>query len=250
MSIPAKKGLGNALWVLAALLLLSALIGYCTPIAQIDALEAEGKSSLLYPIGRFISGGSLYLLIGGLAVLAFRMFGLQFTYGPASAIKSWKTFFKAFPTTTFMIPGVLVMFFLSYLPMPGIVLAFKTYVRARRASVVESIARSQWVGLNNFDFISSGRVQAAIGNTFFFNLFWMVLGLVVSVALAIALSHLRNKRAVKFYQTGVFMPYFLSWVIASYLLFALISDERGLFRSVMIGMGVYTEETVPRLYQT
>jgi putative aldouronate transport system permease protein len=121
-------------------------------------------------------------------------------------------------------------------------------VRARRLSFVESIATSSWVGLSNFQFIASPRAQMVLRNTFLYNFSWMVLSLIISVSLAIALSHLRNKRGVKLYQTGIFMPYFISWVIASYLLFALLSHERGLIRSITVGLGAFTSEDYPNYY--
>ena len=67
-----------------------------------------------------------------------------------------------------------------------------------------------------------------VRNTLLYNIFWIVLGLVLSVTLAILLSELTQKRVVKMYQTFMFFPYFLSWVVASYFVLAFLDPTRGL----------------------
>lgn len=239
-----KTGIRRVLWVLAVSLLPVGLLGFCTPMAQANDADAALLSRLI----RFIAQNGLLLMQAGLTGIVFCVFLLPFLLDARKAVLKWRVFFRKFPLTAFLIPGGLCMFLLSYLPMPGIVLAFKNFVRVRRGTIIDSIAQSEWVGLGNFAFIGTERVQSVIRNTLVYNFFWMLLGLVVSVALAIALSHLRNKRAVKLYQTGIFMPYFLSWVIASYLLYALLSHERGLIRSLTLGLGLFTAENYPNWY--
>lgn len=247
MAATTRKWIGIGVWALTALLLIIGLLGYCTPAALLRPLE-EATPSLRLRFQHFIAGAGGALMLCGVGLAAFRVFALPFLLSARDAALRWKVFFRKFPLVSFMIPGALCMLLLSYLPMPGIVLAFKNFVRVRRGTIIDSIAESRWVGLTNFSFIGTGRVQSVIRNTFMYNFCWMILGLVVSVALAIALSHLRNRRAVKFFQTGIFMPYFLSWVIASYLLYALLSYERGLFRSIAVGLGLFTDATYPNLY--
>lgn len=246
MAHTVKNSARIACWVLAVLVLLVGLIGFCTPLGQLSPLaeKATAWNGFLH----FIAANGLPLMQIGLGVLAFRVLLLPFLLDAGKAKAQWKVFFRKLPLTSFLIPGALCMFFLSYLPMPGIVLAFKNFVRVRRGTIIDSIAESLWVGLGNFAFIGTERVQSVIRNTFVYNFFWMILGLVVSVSLAIALSHLRNRRAVKLYQTSIFMPYFLSWVIASYLLYALLSYDRGLIRSITVGLGLYTHDTYPNFY--
>lgn len=235
-------------WALAIVLLLVGLLGFCTPQTQLTALDAPGGGTAWNHFLHFISVRGLLLMRLGLVVLALRIFVLPFLLDRKGTHAAWKLFLRKFPLTSFLLPGALCMFFLSYLPMPGIVLAFKNFVRVRRGTIIDSIAQSQWVGLGNFAFIGTERVQSVIRNTFVYNFFWMILGLVVSVSLAIALSHLSNRRGVKLYQTGIFMPYFLSWVIASYLLYALLSYERGLIRAITVGLGIFTADTYPNYY--
>ena len=228
-----KRRIGVAVWVLCGLLLVSGLLGYCTPLSGLDPAAGGSGAPAFSRFVFFLStyGGTLMLL--GAALILFCIFILPFLLDFHGAVLGGKRFMRNLPLTAFMIPGALCLLLFNYLPMPGIVLAFKNFVRVRRGTIVDSIVQSQWVGLKNFNFLTTDRALNAIRNTFLYNFGWILLSLVLSVAMAIALSHLRNRRAGRLYQTGIFMPYFLSWVIASYLLYALISHERGFFGRMM-----------------
>ncbi len=94
------------------------------------------------------------------------------------------------------------------------------------------MAHSKWVGLKNFKFLfastDTGRI---IRNTLGYNIVWIILGLVLSVGVAIILNEITRKRVAKVYQTLMFFPYFLSWVVASYFVLAFLDPTRGLITS-------------------
>ncbi len=131
-----------------------------------------------------------------------------------------------------VLPGALWFLFFSYLPMFGTVIAFKEY-RFSRDGFWASIVNSKWVGWDNFKFLfSTNDAYVITRNTLLYNIAFIFIGLVLSVLLAVVLSEITNKRTAKIYQTGMFMPYFLSWVIVGYFAFSFLSSERGLLNQI------------------
>lgn len=131
-----------------------------------------------------------------------------------------------------VLPGTLWFLFFSYLPMAGTVIAFKEY-RFSRDGFWASIINSKWVGWDNFKFLfSTNDAYLITRNTLLYNIAFIVLGLVLSVLMAVVLSEIANKKLAKFYQTGMFLPYFLSWVVVGYFAFSFLSSERGLLNAL------------------
>lgn len=128
------------------------------------------------------------------------------------------------------LPGAIWLILLRYLPMFGIVIAFKNYKNYPKApSLWNNIRYSKWVGLDNFKFLfTSSDSWIMIRNTIGYNALWIVLGLVISVAFAVMLNEVTKKFLAKTYQTLMFFPYFLSWVVASYFVLAFLDPTRGL----------------------
>jgi putative aldouronate transport system permease protein len=131
-----------------------------------------------------------------------------------------------------VLPGTLWFLFFSYLPMVGTVIAFKEY-RFSRDGFWASIIHSKWVGWDNFKFLFSTNDAFLITrNTLLYNTAFIVIGLILSVLLAVVLSEIANKKLAKLYQTGMFLPYFLSWVVVGYFAFSFLSSERGLLNEL------------------
>jgi putative aldouronate transport system permease protein len=137
---------------------------------------------------------------------------------------------KTFLLLTMVAPGVIWLLLLRYLPMFGIIIAFKDYkIYTKAPSLVNNIMHSKWVGLDNFDFLfATSDSWGMIRNTIGYNALWIVLGLIISVSFAIMLNELTNKFVAKVHQTLMFFPYFLSWVVASYFVLAFLDPTRGL----------------------
>ncbi|MDF2486133.1 MAG: binding-protein-dependent transport system inner rane component [Herbinix sp.] len=131
---------------------------------------------------------------------------------------------------TMVAPGAIWLLLLRYLPMFGIVIAFKDYkIYTKDPSLINNIIHSKGVGLKNFEFIfTTSDSWKMIRNTIGYNALWILLGLIVSVAFAIMLSEITNKFVAKLHQTLMFFPYFLSWVVASYFVLAFLDPTRGL----------------------
>ena len=116
---------------------------------------------------------------------------------------------KTFWLTTMMLPGAVWLLLIRYLPIFGIVIAFKNYRAFRPNTFWNNIVRSEFVGLKNFEFLNSPDTGIMIRNTIGYNLLWIVLGLIISVAFAIMMSELTTRFLAKAYQTMMFFPYFL-----------------------------------------
>lgn len=127
-------------------------------------------------------------------------------------------------------PGAIWLILLRYLPMFGIVIAFKDYKNyPKDPSLWNNVIHSEWVGFDNFKFLfASSDSWIMIRNTIGYNALWIVLGLVISVTFAIMLNEVTKKFLAKTYQTLMFFPYFLSWVVASYFVLAFLDPTRGL----------------------
>ncbi|GJM69070.1 hypothetical protein HMSSN036_12860 [Paenibacillus macerans] len=132
-----------------------------------------------------------------------------------------------------VLPGAVWFFFFSYLPLVGTVAAFKQY-RFSREGFWASLAKSEWVGWDNFKFLfMTDDAFTITRNTLLYNLAFIFIGLVLSVAMAIILSELAGKVMAKVYQTGMFLPYFLSWVIVGYFAFSFLSMDRGMLNQIL-----------------
>ncbi|ANY71043.1 sugar ABC transporter permease [Paenibacillus sp. BIHB 4019] len=137
-----------------------------------------------------------------------------------------------------VLPATAWFILFSYLPMAGMIIAFKEY-RYSRNGFLSSIIESKWVGFQNFKFLfSTNDAYIITRNTVLYNVVFIVLGLVIAVAMAIMLAEITNKRLAKLYQTGMFLPYFLSWVIVGYFVYSFLSLDRGVFNQIaeMLGM--------------
>ncbi|WP_026653475.1 ABC transporter permease [Butyrivibrio proteoclasticus] len=147
---------------------------------------------------------------------------------------------KTLLLTSMVLPGALWFFFLRYLPMVGIVLAFKNYkVYPKNPTFWNNLIHSSWAGLKNFEFLfATTDSWVYIRNTIGYNVLWIVLGLIIAVAFAIMLNELTTKFVAKTYQTLMFFPYFLSWVVASYFLLAFLDPTRGLVDHFLVSKGL------------
>jgi len=131
------------------------------------------------------------------------------------------------------VPALLVLLIFNYLPMGGIVLAFKNF------KPLKGVFGSDWVGFKNFEFfISSLQFWKVTRNTLLYNAMFIVLTPMLAVSFAILLSEMNKGTYVKIYQTIFFLPYFLSWVIVSIMLYAFLKTENGFINTILISAGM------------
>ena len=137
---------------------------------------------------------------------------------------------KTLMLLTMVTPGAIWLLLLRYLPMGGIILAFKNYkIYPKDPTFLNNLIHSKWVGLDNFKFLfTTGDSWVMIRNTLAYNIVFIILGVIIPVAFAVMMSELSKKFVAKTYQTLMFFPYFLSWVVVSYFLNAFIDAQYGL----------------------
>ncbi len=131
------------------------------------------------------------------------------------------------------LPGLLVVFLVSYMPMPGIILAFKDY------KVVKGVWGSDWVGLKNFQFLfSSGIAWQIIRNTVVLNALFIVAAQVCSLTMSVLLNEVYHHYIAKIYQSILFFPHFVSWVLVGFFTFAFLNSDTGYVNAVLKTLGV------------
>lgn len=146
---------------------------------------------------------------------------------------------KTFMLLTMVAPGAIWLILLRYLPIGGIVMAFQNFkIYTKAPTFINNLKNSKFIGLKNFEFMfATSDTWSMIRNTICYNAVFIVLGLIISVAFAIMLNEVTKKFAAKTYQTLMFFPYFLSWVVAAYFLQAFLDPTRGLLVNMVKNMG-------------
>jgi len=142
---------------------------------------------------------------------------------------------RIIPLYMMALPGIIYMICNNYLPMFGITIAFK------KLSVAKGFWGSDWVGLSNFKFLfQSNTAFTSIRNTVLYNVVFIILGTVISISVAILLNEVHSKLASRFYQSLILLPFLISWVVVSYLVYALLSSDTGLINSLLKSLGLNT----------
>jgi putative aldouronate transport system permease protein len=137
------------------------------------------------------------------------------------------------PIYIMLLPGTLYLLINNYIPMFGIVIAFK------QLNFAKGILKSDWVGFANFEYLfKTPEAFRITRNTLGYNVVFIVVNLVVAVTIAILLSEIRNKRSVKIYQTLILLPYLISMVIVSYLAYAFLSGQTGFINGLLGNLGL------------
>lgn len=141
----------------------------------------------------------------------------------------WK---KYMPLYLMMVPGIIYLLINNYIPMGGLMLAFKKY------NYSLGMFKSNWNGLSNFKFLFMGSdAWKMIRNTVGYNLVFIVLGTVLAIAVSILLNEVTGTKAKKTYQTLILIPYLISTVIVSYIVYAFLSQDNGFINNTLLSGG-------------
>ena len=156
-------------------------------------------------------------------------------------VKEWK---KNKTLFLMALPSVAVVFVMSYLPMTGLVLAFKNY----RFDL--GVFGSEWNGLSNFEFLfKSGTGWKITRNTVVYNLLNLITSQGLAIIIAILLSELNGRIFKKLTQSIIFLPYFISWVIVGTFVYNIFNYETGVLNNILVRLGsekinVYSKPSV------
>ncbi|KRE64628.1 ABC transporter permease [Paenibacillus sp. Soil750] len=142
-----------------------------------------------------------------------------------------RIFKKNFGVTLLALPGFLLILLFNYVPLYGLLLPFKNY------KYNLGIWNSPWVGFDNFGFLFNGNVlYRVLRNTLLYNMVFIILGTFLSIVIALLLFEL-SRKFVKVYQTILFIPYFISWVVAGFAFRALFDMDHGVINSILVAVG-------------
>ncbi|MBQ6735466.1 MAG: sugar ABC transporter permease [Lachnospiraceae bacterium] len=139
-------------------------------------------------------------------------------------------------TKWFMIlPAAVVVILMCYIPMSGIVLAFKEF------NYHDGIFGSPWAGFKNFlFFFKSGKAWSVTRNTILYNIAFLTVNTILQVSVAIVLSEINRKRFKKVTQSVMFLPYFISWVVVGAFIYNLFNYEFGAINTFLKQVGAGT----------
>ena len=133
------------------------------------------------------------------------------------------------PLYLMMLPALLYLLINNYIPMAGMVIAFK------KLNFAKGIWASPWAGLKNFKFLFASRDAWVITrNTLLYNVAFILVNMVVGIAIAILITEVRNTKLKKIYQSAILLPFLMSMVILSYIVYALLSAENGLVNNSIL----------------
>ena len=128
-----------------------------------------------------------------------------------------------------MLPALLYLLINNYIPMAGMVIAFK------KLNFAKGIWASPWAGLKNFKFLFASKDAWIITrNTLLYNVAFILVNMVVGIAIAILITEVRNTKLKKIYQSAILLPFLMSMVILSYIVYALLSAENGLVNNSIL----------------
>lgn len=133
------------------------------------------------------------------------------------------------PLYLMMLPALLYLLINNYIPMAGMVIAFK------KLNFAKGIWASPWAGLKNFKFLFASKDAWIITrNTLLYNVAFILVNMVVGIAIAILITEVRNTKLKKVYQSAILLPFLMSMVILSYIVYALLSAENGLVNNSIL----------------
>lgn len=233
-TLPSPKAPGTSLSqrrLLKVAFLLSGLMiagGACWYVGVTGHVGLSGWDFRTYGLGPLllVLAGAL-LLIGSIAAY-FLMPAFQSTAKPLMRDLKRDRYLYLL-----ILPGILAVFIFSYLPMYGIILAFKDY------KIKSGIMFSQWAGMANFTrFFGRTVSRDVITNTLFIGVTQLAITFPIPIILALMLNELRSTRYRRVIQSVIYLPHFVSWVIVYSLLYSLFSMTGGLVTKLVQSMGM------------
>lgn len=139
----------------------------------------------------------------------------------------------------FLVPGFLYLLVFKYIPMLGIVIAFKDF------SLVRGIWASPWVGFENFEYLfQSADFYKVLSNSLILSFYLILFGFPAPIVLAVMLNEVRHLMFKRISQTVLYLPHFISWVVLAGMIINFLSPSTGPVNYLIKGMGF---EAVPFL---
>lgn len=150
-------------------------------------------------------------------------------------MKKLKKFYDQRQLHWMVLPGVAFMIVFNYIPIYGIIIAFKNY------TIVDTVSSAPWVGLENFRIIMEDSFfWEAVRNTLAISLMKLFLGFAIPIILAVMIFEMRDGHLKKVIQTISYMPHFFSWIVLGGMLISWLSTN-GFINQVMMSLGLMNQ---------
>lgn len=151
----------------------------------------------------------------------------------------------------FFVPSALLLILFSYIPMTGLIMAFKENPNILGApSVIQGILDAKWVGLDNFKKIFTNvEILKALRNTLIISLEKTVFIFPIPIAIALLLNELQGKIVKKTLRFTMYLPYFLSWVTVAGICATLLNKDTGMINNILEYFGPLRELPLPQAIQ-
>ncbi|RXV95409.1 ABC transporter permease [Enterococcus faecalis] len=150
-------------------------------------------------------------------------------------MKKLKKFYDQRQLHWMVLPGVAFMIVFNYIPIYGIIIAFKNY------TIVDTVSSAPWVGLENFRIIMEDSFfWEAVRNTLAISLMKLFLGFVIPIILAVMIFEMRDGHLKKVIQTISYIPHFFSWIVLGGMLISWLSTN-GFINQVMMSLGLMNQ---------
>lgn len=154
----------------------------------------------------------------------------------------WKRMKQQKVLLLLLVPGLVYFFLFSYVPMYGVLIAFKQFQLQAGQNFVSSILSSPWagtLGLDNFKtFINGPYFWQLLRNTFLLGVYSIVFGFPVPILFALLLNELRSRYYKSFVQTVSYLPYFLSIVAVVGMMKLMLAPESGIVNLLLMKLGL------------
>ena len=155
----------------------------------------------------------------------------MFSEGSPKRTSVWKRLRRQYQIQLFVWPGLIFLAIFSYIPMFGLMIAFRNY---DISSGIRGMFTDRWVGLKYFrEFFKDPQSVFVLKNTFGLSMLKMVFSFPVPVLFAIMITETRHMGFRRFVQTASYLPHFISWIIVSGLVFTFFSVDNGVINNVL-----------------
>ncbi|OMF28175.1 sugar ABC transporter permease [Paenibacillus sp. FSL H8-0259] len=130
-----------------------------------------------------------------------------------------------------LFPSIILVFIFSYLPFYGLIIAFQDYNPGLGF-------HSPWVGMDNFTHVfNQEKFLRTIWNTLYMSIFKLIGGIIVPVTFALLLNEVKQRTFKRTFQTLVYIPNFLSWVIMAGIMIDILASD-GIVNNFLVSIGV------------
>ena len=155
---------------------------------------------------------------------------------PRAKGKKFRQFTEQFQLQSMVLPGIALIIIFCYIPMWGVLMSFQKF------NITAGFWSSPWVGMSNFvEFVNSRDFSMVMRNTLVISGLKLLIGFPAPIILALLLNEVRFPMIKRGIQTITYLPYFLSWVVVSGMLFTLLSSDGGSVNMMLLGLGIISE---------